>query len=355
MFSFFKKFDLKLNAALLFIMAASLITLIGSRRDLFWKQMAFWLAGFVVIFLIIKFDWRRYIGHRSAVFGLYFFIVALLIATYFLAPNIKGNRAWLVLGPLNFQMAEFSKLVLIIFFAYFFSRKHLGIGKVSNLVSSFIYFLIPGALIALQPDFGSALVLFSLWFGFLLVSGIKYKHLIISLIIFCILGAVMWQSVLKDYQKERILGFFFQTSDPLGVNYSVIQSKIAIGSAGIFGKGFGQGSQVQLGFLPEAPTDFIFSAFVEEWGWLLGVVLILIFAALVLRIIKIGLESDNNFSKFICLGAVILFSGQFILNVGSCLGLTPVIGITFPFFSYGGSSLLTNLILMGIIQSADVF
>ncbi len=353
--SFFKKLDLKLNAALLFIMAASLITLISSRRDLFWKQLAFWVVGFVIIFLIVKFDWGRYVSYRGAVFGFYFFIILLLIVTYFLAPNIKGNRAWLVLGPLNLQVAEFSKLMLIIFFAYFFSRKRLGIGKVSNLIASFVYFLIPASLIALQPDFGSALVLFSLWFGFLLVSGIKYRHLVISLIIFCILGLVMWQSVLKDYQKERVLGFFFQNSDPLGVNYSVIQSKIATGSAGVFGKGFGQGSQVQLGFLPEASTDFIFSAFVEEWGWLLGIVLILVFTVLILRIISNGLETNNNFNKFICLGSIILFSSQFILNVGSCLGLTPVIGVTFPFFSYGGSSLLTNLILMGIIQSANAF
>jgi len=355
MFAFIKKMDWRLNFALLFLMAASLITLMSSRPDLFWKQLAFWLAGFVLIFLIVKFDWRPYVNYRGAVFGLYFLLILLLIATYFLAPNIKGNRAWLVLGPFNLQVAEFSKLVLIILFAYFFSRKHLGIGRVSTLINSFIYFFIPGALIALQPDFGSALILFCLWFGFLLVSGVKYRHLVVSLIIFCVLGAIIWQNVLRDYQKERIMGFFFPGRDPLGINYSVIQSKIAIGSAGIFGKGFNQGTQVQLGFLPEASTDFIFSAFVEEWGLLLGFVLIAAFTALILRIIKIGLEADNNFNRFICLGAVILFSGQFIFNVGSGLGLTPVIGITFPFLSYGGSSLLTNLILVGIIQSINVF
>jgi len=354
MSNFFKSLDWKLNLSVLFLMAASLVSLISSRPDLFWKQLIFWLAGFILIFLIVKFDWRPYVNYRGVVFGLYFLVILLLIATYFFAPNIKGNRAWLVLGPFNFQVAEFSKLVLIIFFAYFFSRKRLGIGKISNIIGSFVYFLIPGFLVALQPDFGSALVLFCLWFGFLLVSGVKYRHLIISLIIFCILGVIIWQSVLKDYQKERILGFFFPGRDPLGINYSVIQSKIAIGSAGFLGKGFGQGTQVQLGFLPEASTDFVFPAFVEEWGWLMGFVLILVFGSLVLRIIKIGLESDNNFNRFICLGTVILFSTQFIFSVGSSLGLTPVIGITFPFFSYGGSSLLTNLILVGIIQAVFV-
>jgi len=352
--NFFKSLDWKLNSSVLFLMAAGLISLISSRPDLFWKQLIFWLAGFILIFLIVKFDWRPYVNYRGVVFGLYFLIILLSIATYFFAPNIKGNRAWLVFGSFNFQVAEFSKLVLIILFAYFFSRKRLGIGKISTVVGSFVYFLIPGFLVALQPDFGSALVLFCLWFGFLLVSGVKYRHLIIALIIFCILGAIMWQSVLRDYQKDRILGFFFPGRDPLGINYSVIQSKIAIGSAGLLGKGFGQGTQVQLGFLPEASTDFIFPAFIEEWGWLAGFILILVFGVLVLRIIKIGLDSDNNFNRFACLGAVILFSAQFIFNVGSSMGLTPVIGITFPFLSYGGSSLLTNLILLGIIQAVFV-
>ena len=154
--------------------------------------------------------------------------------------------------------------------------------------------------------------------------------------------------------KRKNFGFSFSDRDPLGVNYNVIQSKIAIGSAGFFGKGFGQGTQSQLGFLPEAQTDFIFAAFIEEWGLFLGFLLVVIFAFLILRIVKIGLNAENNFSRFICLGTVILFIAQFIFNVGSNLGLTPVVGVTFPFLSYGGSSLLTNLILVGIIQSIFV-
>ena len=142
--------------------------------------------------------------------------------------------------------------------------------------------------------------------------------------------------------------------DPLGINYNVIQSKIAIGSAGFFGKGFGQGSQVQLGFLPEAQTDFIFAAFTEEWGMIAGIFLLVAFAVMVFRIIKIGLAADNNFSRFVCLGTVVLLIVQFVLNTGSNLGLTPVIGVTFPFLSYGGSSLLTNFILIGIIQSVFI-
>jgi rod shape determining protein RodA len=352
--SFLKQLDWKLNLTVLFLIAAGLTSLLSAAPSLFYKQFLWVVFGFVLMFLIVLFDWRPFINYRGVIYGLYFLSILLLLITYFLAPTIRGTRGWLVFGPVNFQVSEFTKLVLIIFLAHFFSRKYVGIARVSNLIISFIYFLIPAVLIALQPDFGSILVLFCLWFGFLLVSGIKYRHLIIALIIFSILGLIIWQSILKDYQKDRILGFFFPERDPLGINYSVIQSKIAIGSAGLFGKGFGQGTQVQLSFLPEAQTDFIFAAFIEEWGLVMGLVVILIFVALILRIIKIGLAADNNFNRFVCLGTVILFAVQFIFNVGSNLGLLPIIGVTFPFLSYGGSSLLTNLILVGIIQTVFV-
>ncbi len=351
---FLKKLDWGLNAAVLFLILAGLTSLLSAAPSLFYKQLIWAVTGFVLLFLIVRFDWRPFINYRGVVFGIYFLAVLLLIITYILAPAVRGTKGWLSFGFLNFQISEFAKLALIIFFANFFSRKHIGIGRVSNLTASFIYFLIPGLLIALQPDFGSALILFCIWFGFLLVSGIKYRHLIIALIIFAVLGIIIWQSVLMDYQRERILGFFFPGHDPLGINYSVIQAKVAIGSAGLLGKGFGQGAQTQLGFLPAAQTDFIFASFTEEWGLIGGLFLILSFTFLILRIIRIGLSADNNFNRFICLGAAILFIVQFIFNIGSNLGLSPIIGVTFPFLSYGGSSLLTNLILIGIIQTIFV-
>jgi rod shape determining protein RodA len=354
MLNYLKSLDWKLNAAVLFLISAGFISLFSANKDLFWKQALWFGIGAVFFILIIIFDWRSFINSRGAIFGFYFFIVLLLVATYFFAPAIRGTRGWLTLGGFHFQVAELAKLSLIIFYAYFFSQKHVGIARVSNLITSFFYFSIPAGLIAIQPDLGSVLVLFCIWLGFLLVSGINPRHLIVIFIILSILGVIMWQSVLKDYQKERILGFFFPGRDPLGINYNVIQSKIAIGSAGLLGKGFGQGAQVRLGFLPEAQTDFIFAAFIEEWGLLAGIFSVLVFLYLVLRIMKIGLESDNNFGRFLCLGAAILFIAQFIFNVGSNLGLTPVVGVTFPFMSYGGSSFLTNLVLIAIIQSLFV-
>ncbi|MBI5079190.1 rod shape-determining protein RodA [Candidatus Wolfebacteria bacterium] len=351
---FLKSLDWKLNAAVLAIMAAGLLSLLSSAPNLFYKQLFWGIAGFVLFFLTVRFDWRSFVNYKGVIFGLYGAAIFLLVVVYFFAPTIRGTKGWLVVGPFHLQVVEFVKLVLVILFAYFFSRKHIYISKFSILTVSFIYFAIPAFLVALQPDFGSVLALFFVWFGFLLVSGIRWRHLIFSLIIFSLLAGAMWQIALKDYQKERILGVFSPEADPLGINYNVIQSKIAIGSAGFFGKGFGQGSQVQLGFLPEAQTDFIFAAFTEEWGMIAGFLLLVVFTAMVLRIIKIGLAADNNFSRFVSLGTAILFVTQFVLNIGSNLGLTPVVGVTFPFLSYGGSSLLTNLILVGIIQSVFI-
>ncbi len=352
--NFLKSLDWKLNIAVLVLVAAGLTSLASTSPALFHKQIIWTAVSLVILFLLVIFDWRPFINYRGVVFGLYVFGIILLIATYFFAPSIRGVKGWIVFGSFQFQVSELIKLILIIFYANFFSRRHVGIAKVSNLFSSFIYFIVPAFLIAIQPDLGSALVIFALWLGFLLVSGIKWRHLLVAILIFAIFTGIMWCTVLENYQKDRVMGFFFPTRDPLGANYNVIQSKIAIGSAGIFGKGFGQGSQSQLGFLPEAQTDFIFAAFTEEWGLLGGFLLILIFTYLIYRIIRIGFDAENNFNRFFCLGAAILFIVQFVFNIGSNLALTPVIGVTFPFMSYGGSSLLTNFILLAILNSISM-
>ncbi len=349
-----KNLNWKLNLALLFLVAASLIGIFSSAPSLVSKQLLWFGLGLAAIFFIVRFDWRPFVNYRSLILGFYLLMIVLLIATHFFAPTIRVTKSWLMFGGFRFQPSEFTKLALIILYSSFFSRKHAAIARVSNLFVSFIYFLIPAVLIAIQPDFGSLAVLFAIWLGFLLVSGIRWSHLAVVLILAILVGITMWFFVLREYQKERVLGFLFPSRDILGINYSVVQAKIAIGSAGLLGKGFGQGTQTQLGFLTEKQTDFIFSSLVEEWGILAGVFLVLVFFYMIFQIIKVGLDSNNNFDRFICLGAVIFFCTQFALNIGSNLGLTPVIGITFPFLSYGGSSILTDSILVGMIQSISV-
>ena len=346
--------DWKLNAAVLILATIGLLGLFSAKSELFWKQLLFFSIGILLFFLIAKTEWRPFINYRGAVLGIYFLIIILLLITYFFAPPVRGVRAWLPLGPFQFQASEFVKIVLIIIFANFFRKKHVSIARVSNILISFLYFIAPAFLVIIQPDLGSALILFSIWFGFLLVSGIKWRHILVSFFIFAVIGFFMWTNILRDYQKERILGVFFPNQDPLGINYNVIQSKIAVGSAGFFGKGFRQGTQTQLGFLPEAQTDFIFAAIIEEFGILTGLIIVLAFGYLVLRIIIIGMHSDNNFGKFVCLGSAIFLTVQFALNIGSNLGITPVIGVPFPFLSYGGSNLLTSFITIGIIQSIKI-
>lgn len=351
MFSFFQRQDWFLNSAFLFLAACSLVILSSIGRGLFVSQLIWFVIAFAVMQLFAFIDWRPFFNYRWIVFGVYVFAVFLLLATFFFAPTIRESRSWLVFGPVQFQTSEFAKLALIIILSYFFAKAHAGIARLGVLVKSFIYFAIPAAFVLKQPDLGSTIIIFSIWAGFLLVSGIKWRHLLVGLLLLSIVGVFGWTSFLRPYQKERIVAFLNPSYSPLKINYGVIQSKIAIGSAGFFGKGYGQGTQVQLKFLPAAETDFIFPAFVEEWGGLGGFLVLAAFTLLLLRIIFIGLQSQNNFSKLVCLGSVILFLSQFAINIGSALGLAPVIGVTFPFFSYGGSSILINAMLLGIIQS----
>lgn len=338
-------------AAVLVLVLAGFLSLLSSDIALFYKQVAWFSVAVVFFVFLVFFDLRSFFGRRGIVIGFYVLIVLLLIATYFFAPQIKGNRAWVDLGFFQFQPSEIAKLSLIIMLAYFFSKGHIGIGRWGTIIASFIYSIIPTFLIAVQPDFGSALILIAIWIGFVLASGMPLKKILTLAIIAGVCFFGMWNYVLKDYQKDRISGLFLPERDPLGVNYNTIQSKIAIGSGGFLGKGFGQGTQTQLGFLPEAQTDFIFAAIGEEGGLLAMGLLFSAFLFMMLRILKIAISLEGNFYKFFCLGAFLLFLVQFILNVGSNLGILPVVGVTLPFVSYGGSSLLVNMIIIGMIES----
>lgn len=350
----FRKIDWGLALCVLVLVGLGLASLASSSSDLFVKQLLWVVIGAVIALMLVYVDLRSFFSNRNVIFGMYFLVLALLLLTYFFAPEIKGNRAWLAVGSFQFQPSELAKVALIFVLAYFFSRRHVSIARWKTIFRSFVYFAIPAGLIAIQPDIGSAAILFVVWFGFVLVSGIPLRRLAVAGIFFAIAFIMLWTSVLEGYQKERILGVFQPERDPLGVNYSVIQSKIAIGAGGWLGKGFGQGTQVQLGFLPEAHNDFIFAAIAEEGGLIVSLILLGTFLWMILRILKIGLFIDGNFHKLVCLGAVIMFFGQFVLHVGSNVGFLPVIGVTLPFVSYGGSSMIVNMILIGVIESVYV-
>lgn len=350
-----KRLDWLLNFGILFLFGAGLLSLASTDRNLFWTQLGWGVLASVIVVIAANFDWRSFVNSRWFIFGTYGFSILLLILTYLLAPSIRGTRAWLPIGPFQFQTSEFAKFALIILLSYFFAKRHIGIAHLKTLSASFLYFAIPAGLILLQPDMGSALILSGIWFGYLLVSGIRWKHLLAAAVIGALSMALLWNFGLRPYQKERIVGLFNPAHDPLGVNYNVIQAKIAIGSAGIFGKGFGQGTQSQLGFLPEAQTDFMFAAFTEEWGIFGATAVLAAFLLILYQIIRISRASDNNFSKLIGLGVSISLLLHFIVNTGSNLGLMPVIGVSFPFLSYGGSNLMVNALLIGMIQSGVIY
>lgn len=336
------------------LLAAGLLIISSISKELFVLQIVWGAlgAGFIALFWLV--DWRMIMNHRAFILALYGLVIALLVVVFVSGPVIRNTRSWLVAGPIRFQPVELAKIALILLYAQYFSRRHLNIARWPTILASFAFFAVPAGLVMLQPDLGSAFVLFGIWFGFLLVSGLPRKKLLFALGAFAVAGFFLWNTALQEYQKARILGVFYPERNALTVNYSVIQSKIAIGSAGWLGKGYGQGTQTQLGFLPEAATDFVFSALIEEWGWIAGLIVVAAFLAFIIAILRVGLRADQNFEKFACLGAAIMFGWQFFLNAGSATGIFPVVGVTFPFLSYGGSSLLTSFFMLAIINAIAV-
>lgn len=340
--------------ALLVVAAASLVTLSSIAPDFFLRQLLWYLLGLGIIAGAAAVDWRWLGGERWFRIGLYGLALLLLVATYLQGTIIRGTKSWLVAGEFQFEPAELMKLALIVLLAHFFARRHLEAWRGRNILFSLIAVGVPVVLIMFHPDLGSALMVLTVWLGIFLASGIHVKRFLAGLVLGVIALVLLWSFALAPYQKARITGFLFPERDPLGASYNVIQSKIAIGSAGIFGKGFGGSTQARLGFLPAAHNDFLFAAFVEEWGAIGALVLIAAYFALLARILRVGMRAGDNYSRFLSIGAATLFLAQFFVNTGSNVGLLPVAGLTFPFMSYGGSSLLTSALLIGIIQHIHV-
>jgi rod shape determining protein RodA len=333
------------------ILGAGLLVLSGISHRFLFSQMAWAFVGVLVVLFLWKVDWRVFLQNRTLLWGFYSFTILLLIVARFFSPMIRNTHSWIVLGPFTFQPVELAKIALILVFAQYFSRKHLAVARWKNIFISFLIFALPAGLTLLQPDMGSASILFAIWFGFLLVSGLPRERVMAALLIFAALGVFGWNYVLKDYQRARIAGVFNPEANALTVNYQQIQAKVAIGSGGFWGKGYGQGTQVQLGYLAEPGSDFILASLIEEWGLLGYGVVITAFMYLIYAILGIGALARQNFEKFFCLGTAMMFGFQFLVNAGSTVGLFPVVGVTFPFLSHGGSSLLTDFALLAIINS----
>lgn len=315
------------------------------------KQVIFGIIGFFVLIvcgLINYSSWRVY----SRTLFVAMFLILLLVL--FFGSVIRGTKGWFLFGGFGFQPAELAKVVLIIVLAKFFCNRFQRFQAAKHILVSAFFCLVLALPIMLQPDFGSAMILFAIWFTLLILTKLKKRYLILLLIIFIIFSIVGWNLVLKDYQRERVLVFLNPRHDPFGSGYNVTQSVIAVGSGGLFGRGLGFGSQSQLKFIPEAQTDFIFAVIAEELG-LLGVSIVLgLWAIVFYRLLQIAKRARDDFGLFLVLGAATLFFLHVFVNIGMNLGIMPVMGISAPFLSYGGSFLIISMILVGFAESVTV-
>lgn len=351
----FKKLDWILIITALLLVGIGLLSIYSSslgRGDFlnFKKQIIFLAGGVFLMFLLSFFDWRVLRGDPYLILILYFFCLISLVFLFFFAPEIRGVRSWYKVGPVSIDPIEFTKIILIILLAKYFSMRHIEMYHIKHILLSGFYVLLPVILIFLQPNLGSVLILLSLWSGILLMSGIKVRHFLILCLCFLLIFTFSWKFLLKDYQKERISSFIYPI-DLLGMSWNQTQAKIAVGSGGIFGQGLAKGSQTQYGFLPEPQTDFIFAALAEETGLIGASFLLFLFLILIWRILRIAISAQTNFSRLFAFGVSVLLVSQVFINVGMNVAILPIIGIPLPLVSYGGSGLVSTFIALGLLQS----
>lgn len=311
------------------------------------EQLLFFGVGLVLYFIAASLDYHYFVSFSLI---LYIFILILVAATHFLGVTAFGSSRWLSVSGINLQPSELSKLAVILALASFLSSARYRANSFISYLSSALIVLLPAVVVFLQPDLGTALVIIAIWVGMVFTAGVNSRLLMASLGSLIILAFPFWL-VLKDYQRSRFLSFFSPTSDPLGAGYNVIQSIIAVGSGGIFGRGFGRGTQSHLKFLPARHTDFIFASLSEEWGLIGGLILLFLFIFLAYRIIRILSQAPDNLGLLIASGVLTMLFFQTTVNIGMNLGLMPITGIPLPLISSGGSSLVMTLFCLGLVQS----
>ncbi len=328
----------------------------GELWKMIYKRQILWIILGVFIFLAMsRFNYRQL---WDGVYFLYGIMLFFLLLVFILGIVRLGAQRWLKIFWFSFQPSELAKIVMSIFLARYFSTKSvddiaLGVNRYGifrAIIIPFIYVIIPVALIVEQPDLGTGLLIVFMFVSMMYVGGIKLRFLGLIFLASAASLPFAWH-FLRDYQKNRLLVFLNPNIDPLGAGYTVIQSKIAIGSAGFFGKGWLAGTQSQLHFLPESHTDFIFSTFAEEWGMFGAVVLLLLYYILIREGIKIASATKDHFGRNLSLGICLILGIQVFVNVSMNLGLAPVVGVPLPLMSYGGSSVMVTFIALGILAN----
>ncbi len=346
---FLKTIDSAFVLAMVCIMMAGLFTMSSFQGDdsYFWKQGAWIIFSLSVFFGASLFEYR-FLKQTRVVMILYVLLLILLLLLFILGHVSKGAESWFHVGGIAFQPIDLMKIGLVIVLAKYFSRRHIEIANIRHIIVSFIYMLIPAILVVLQPDFGSAMVLFSIWLGLVFVSGISIKHLLFVIGFGVLVFSLAWNIAFKPYQKARIINFVNPLTDVRGSGYNAYQSTIAVGSGGVLGKGIGYGTQSRLNFLPEYKTDFIFAAFAEEWGFVGAILLLLFFFIIFFKLTIYAYVADSTFEALFTYGVLIWVMTHVTINIGMNIGVMPVTGIPLPLMSYGGSHLLAECLALGM-------
>ena len=348
--------DFKLIFLILLLGIISFFAIYSTERGNFAYYTESHLYRFCIFFLLfIILSFVRFSFWHKFAYPFYLVILMLLIAVHFFGITASGSTRWINLFFFNLQPSELMKIAIIVFLARYYNRRTLhDVNRLKFVFIPIFALFIPSALVITQPDLGTALLIIIGGLAVVWLAGLRIKYFMYSFITFICLAPIAI-SILKPYQKLRILTFFNPERDPLGAGYQIIQSKIAIGSGGLLGKGFLRGSQSYLDYLPEKHTDFIFTLFSEEFGFVGSIFLLVIYALIIYRIIVVGNLSRNSFAKLYCYGFAAAFFVYVSVNMSMVLGLLPIVGAPLPIMSYGGSAMLSTMIGLGIVMSCRIY
>jgi len=324
----------------------------ASTPPIYVKQAIFLVAGTALAALVAAVDYRRWLEYAWILLGA---AGVLLVGVLVLGKVTSGSQRWISVGPVSFQPSELCKLVMILALARFFQmhpspRGHYGIREILFPLVLIVSFAL---LIVAEPDLGTAILLVAISVSMLLLAGLRLGSFLKLSLLALVALPIVWHG-LADYQRNRIRIFLDPQQDPLGAGYHITQSKIAVGSGGLLGKGFLQGTQSQLRFLPEHHTDFAFSVWAEEWGFVGALVLVLLFFALLVYGLRVAYRAGDSSGRLLALGVVAFFFWPVVINIGMTVGLVPVVGVALPFISYGGSSLITSLMAVGLLVNVHM-
>ncbi len=348
-----KNADYFLFLAMILLLVFGLTVILSTNQEAFKRQIIFALTGLLLYVGVSLLDYRLL---KSASVGFYGTVLGLLGLVLVSGVVTRGAVRWLEFGVgqfRQFQPSEFSKIALILFLS-FLLESHIG-SRLSFkvLLTSIALTVVPVILVYFQPDLGTSIILLAIWLGMILAAGLKPAYLFLMAASGLGLLVPLW-SLLKDYQRQRIISFLNPALDPLAGGYNVLQSVIAVGSGRIWGRGFGRGTQSHLQFLPEHYTDFIFASLSEEWGFVGSMLLLLFFAILLTRILVVARDARDDFGTLIAIGVLSFLLPQVFINIGMNLGIMPITGIPLPLVSYGGSSLWVTMVALGLVQSVAI-